>query len=98
MLQAELVLSIKNKLSDLHSMKGWLDIEMKENEALGTQVKELAKELCSEKEYDKFISFAQEVDKIINLLLSLSGRMARVENAIVMLSPDAYNTEVVSLL
>ena len=77
-------------------MKGWLDIEMQENETLGTQVKDLAKELCSEKEFDKYMSFAQEVDKIINLLLSLSGRLARVENAILMLSPDAYDSEVVS--
>lgn len=89
----ELILSIQDKLDDLDGMKGLLDIEMKENENLGKQVNNLTKSVCSAKEHEKYNFFVQDVDKIINLLLSLSGRLARVENAIQMLPPDAEKQE-----
>lgn len=76
-------------------MKGLLDIEKRENESLGRQVLNLIKNMCSTKELDKYATFVQEVDKIINLLLGLSARLARVENAIQMLSPDADKQEMV---
>lgn len=63
-------------------MKQLLDNEKKENENLGSQVNKVVKEICSSREYDKYISFVGEVDNIIKLLISLSGRLARVENAL----------------
>ena len=74
-------------------MKGLLDVEMRENESLGKQVCNLTKSVCSQREQEKFNIFVQDVDKIINLLLSLSGRLARVENAIQMLPVDAEKQE-----
>jgi len=92
-LQLELILSIKSKLDDFDNMKGLLDVEMKENESLGKQVSNLTMNVCSPKEQEKYNIFVQDVDKIINLLLSLSGRLARVENAIQMLPADAEKQE-----
>jgi len=69
---------------------------MKENECLGKQVFNLTKSMCTAKEQDKYNTLVQEVDKIINLLLSLSGRLARVENTIQMLPSDADKQEMVS--
>ena len=93
----ELILSIQGKLDDLNGMKGLLDVEMKENENLGRQVHNLTKTVCSPKEHEKYNFFVQDVDKIINLLLSLSGRLARVENAIQMLPQDAEKQEMVRI-
>ncbi|XP_076799365.1 uncharacterized protein LOC143473207 isoform X4 [Clavelina lepadiformis] len=80
----ELVLSINTKLSELKNMKTLLDVEMRENECLGTQVMKLTKACCKPREQEKYVLFVQDVDKIINLLLSLSARLARAENAIQM--------------
>ena len=91
-------MSIKSKLDDLDSMRGLLDVEMRENECLGKQVLNLTKNMCTAKEQDKYNILVQEVDKIINLLLSLSGRLARVENTIQMLPADADKQEMVSRL
>ena len=95
--QLELILSIKSKLDDLDNMKGLLDVEMKENESLGKQVCNITKNVCTPKEQEKYNIFVQDVDKIINLLLSLSGRLARVENAIQMLPADAEKQEMVNI-
>uniref|UniRef100_H2ZIQ7 ASD2 domain-containing protein n=1 Tax=Ciona savignyi TaxID=51511 RepID=H2ZIQ7_CIOSA len=95
--KVELVLSIKSKLCELESMKETLQVEMRENERLGGQVLTLVQRVCSDREQEKYNIFAHDVDKIINLLLSLSGRMARVENAIEMLHPNADKHEMEQL-
>ena len=81
-------MSINNKLEDIQSMKLLLNNEMKENELLGKQVLKLTRQVCTPREQEKYNIFVEDVDKIINLLLSLSGRLARVENTIQMLSND----------
>nr|XP_018671492.1 protein Shroom3 isoform X2 [Ciona intestinalis] len=89
----ELVLSIKTKLDELDSMKDLLQVEMRENESLGRQVLKSVQDVCTDREEEKYNSFVHDVDMIINLLLSLSGRMARVENTIQMLHPDTEDQE-----
>lgn len=42
----------------------------------------IVKEVCKPNEFDKFRMFIGDLDKVVNLLLSLSGRLARVENAL----------------
>nr|CAB3266064.1 protein Shroom3-like [Phallusia mammillata] len=93
----ELVLSIKQKLDDLHSMKDLLEVEMRENECLGKQVFDLTTQVCTSRELEKYNSFVMDVDRIINLLLSLSARLARVENAIQMMPKDAEKQEMEQL-
>ena len=92
----ELVLSINTKLSELKNMKTLLDVEMRENECLGTQVMKLTKACCKPREQEKYVLFVQDVDKIINLLLSLSARLARAENSIQMHPVGADKQEMVS--
>ncbi|XP_002123686.2 protein Shroom3-like [Ciona intestinalis] len=94
----ELVLSIKTKLDELDSMKDLLQVEMRENESLGRQVLKSVQDVCTDREEEKYNSFVHDVDMIINLLLSLSGRMARVENAIQMLHPGGQDREMKLLL
>lgn len=40
------------------------------------------KAVCKSNEFEKYHSFIGDLDKVVNLLLSLSGRLARVENAL----------------
>ena len=96
--QMELVLSIKKKLDDLQSLQKFLDDEIRDNEVLGKQVLDLTKQFSTPREQDKYNLFVQDVDRIINLLLSLSGRLARVENTIQMLPVDADKQEMVSVV
>jgi len=90
------IMSLRQRLSELAEIKELLNNEKKENEHLGDQVNKLVKEICTTREYDKYISFVREVDNIIKLLISLSGRLARVENAL--LQNDHQSPERVPLI
>lgn len=58
------------------------------NEALGMSVADRAKAVAKPQEANKFKTHVQEVGHITSLLLSLSGRLARVENALLGLAVD----------
>lgn len=58
------------------------------NEALGMSVANRAKAVAKPQEANKFKTHVQEVGHITSLLLSLSGRLARVENALLGLAAD----------
>lgn len=55
---------------------------MEDNEALGRQVEATVQRRCRPNQLDKFRMFVGDLDKVVSLLLSLSGRLARVENAL----------------
>eukprot|EP00061_Rhincodon_typus_P017048 g45575.t1 len=57
----------------------------------------MIKGLCKSNEYEKYKMFIGDLDKVVNLLLSLSGRLARVENVLKTLDENA-NTEERNLL
>jgi len=44
---------------------------------------------CKPNEVDKFRMFIGDLDKVVSLLLSLSGRLLRVETALDGLEPEA---------
>lgn len=56
--------------------------DIQANNILGEEVESIVKEVCKSNEFDKFKMFIGDLDKVVNLLLSLSGRLARVENAL----------------
>ena len=60
---------------------------------LGEEVEAWISELCKPNEIDKYKMFIGDLDKVVNLLLSLSGRLARVENVLSGLGEDASNEE-----
>lgn len=71
-------------------------MDIKLNNALGEEVEAWISELCKPNEIDKM--FIGDLDKVVNLLLSLSGRLARVENVLSGLGEDASNEERVGSL
>ncbi|KAM4794853.1 protein Shroom2 [Rhinophrynus dorsalis] len=78
----ELIDSISKKLQVLREAKETLLEDIQCNNALGEEVEVIVKEVCKPNEFDKFRMFIGDLEKIVNLLLSLSGRLARVENAL----------------
>lgn len=78
----ELIESIGRKLHVLREARGSLLEDIQANSALGDEVEAIAKDVCKPNEFDKFRMFIGDLDKVVNLLLSLSGRLARVENAL----------------
>ncbi|CAD7693435.1 unnamed protein product [Nyctereutes procyonoides] len=95
--KAELIGSLTHKLETLREAKGSLLMDIKLNNALGEEVEALISELCKPNEFDKYKMFIGDLDKVVNLLLSLSGRLARVENVLSGLGEDASNEERSSL-
>ncbi|XP_068126000.1 protein Shroom2 isoform X2 [Hyperolius riggenbachi] len=78
----ELIDSISRKLQVLRDARETLLEDIQCNNALGEEVEVIVKEVCKPNEFDKFRMFIGDLEKIVNLLLSLSGRLARVENAL----------------
>ncbi|XP_053562433.1 protein Shroom2 [Bombina bombina] len=78
----ELIDSISRKLQVLRDARETLLEDIQCNNALGEEVEVIVKEVCKPNEFDKFRMFVGDLEKIVNLLLSLSGRLARVENAL----------------
>ncbi|KAM6177407.1 protein Shroom3 [Erethizon dorsatum] len=91
--KAELIESLTHKLETLQEAKGGLLMDIKLNNALGEEVEALISELCKPNEFDKYKMFIGDLDKVVNLLLSLSGRLARVENVLSGLGEDASDEE-----
>ncbi|XP_030348474.1 protein Shroom3 isoform X2 [Strigops habroptila] len=95
--KAELIGSLTHKLEILKEAKEGLLADIKMNNALGEEVELLISKLCKPNEFDKYKMFIGDLDKVVNLLLSLSGRLARVENVLSSLGEDTNNEERSSL-
>ncbi|XP_070711581.1 protein Shroom2-like [Pempheris klunzingeri] len=85
----ELITSLAGKLEVLREARHSLQEDVEDNEALGRKVEATVQRLCQPNQLDKFCMFVGDLDKVVSLLLSLSGRLARVENALNSLDDEA---------
>lgn len=85
----ELINSLSKKLQVLREARESLQEDMQDNNALGEEVETTVQAICKPNELEKFRMFVGDLDKVVSLLLSLSGRLARVENALNSLEEDA---------
>ncbi|XP_035984258.1 protein Shroom2 isoform X2 [Fundulus heteroclitus] len=85
----ELISSLARKLGVLREARQSLQEDVEDNEALGREVEATVRRLCRPNQLDKFCMFVGDLDKVVSLLLSLSGRLARVENALNSLEDEA---------
>uniref|UniRef100_A0AAQ5ZT08 ASD2 domain-containing protein n=1 Tax=Amphiprion ocellaris TaxID=80972 RepID=A0AAQ5ZT08_AMPOC len=85
----ELISSLARKLEVLREARQSLQEDVEDNEALGREVEATVQRLCQANQLDKFRMFVGDLDKVVSLLLSLSGRLARVENALNSLEDEA---------
>ncbi|XP_076316250.1 uncharacterized protein LOC143228781 isoform X2 [Tachypleus tridentatus] len=89
----ELIASIDRKLKLLRLEQVLLREEMVQNEVLGQEVTSRVEQLAKPNEIEKYRLHVEEMEKIINLLLSLSGRLARAQNALMCLLTDVGHEE-----
>lgn len=61
--------------------------------SLCVQVESMVVAVCKPNEVDKFRMFIGDLDKVVSLLLSLSGRLLRVESTLDTLDPDTAHHE-----
>lgn len=47
----------------------------------GKELESVVQELCKPNEYERYMMFIGDLEKVVNLLLCLSSRLARVQNA-----------------
>ncbi|XP_006003278.3 protein Shroom1 [Latimeria chalumnae] len=78
----ELIVKIQCKAQDLQKDKEVLQKELKSYNMLGEALESLVKEVCKPNEYERYMMFIGDLEKVVNLLLCLSSRLARVENAL----------------
>ncbi|KAM4710965.1 protein Shroom2-like isoform 2-T2 [Anableps anableps] len=89
----QLMSSLARKLEVLREARQSLQEDVEDNEALGRDVEATVQRLCQPNQLDKFRMFVGDLDKVVSLLLSLSGRLARVENALNSLEDGASAEE-----
>lgn len=62
----------------------WLPLraEQEENAARGRSLEALVQERCPPVELERYLLFVGDLERVVSLLLCLSARLARVENAL----------------
>uniref|UniRef100_A0A3P8V9N4 ASD2 domain-containing protein n=1 Tax=Cynoglossus semilaevis TaxID=244447 RepID=A0A3P8V9N4_CYNSE len=90
--------SLSRKLKVLGEAQQSLQEDIVENVALGVRVEARVQQLCQPKQLEKFRTFVGDLDRVLSLLLSLLGRLARVDNALNSLEDDPAAKERQTLL
>ncbi|XP_077356557.1 shroom family member 4 isoform X2 [Festucalex cinctus] len=94
----QLMESLRKKLGVLREAQRGLQDDVRANAQLGEEVEGVVVGVCKPNEVDKFRMFIGDLDKVVSLLLSLSGRLLRVDTALDMLNPETDDDERLSLL
>ncbi|XP_062850266.1 protein Shroom4 [Trichomycterus rosablanca] len=94
----QLMESLRKKLGVLREAQRGLQEDIRANAQLGEEVESLVLAVCKPNEVDKFRMFIGDLDKVTSLLLSLSGRLLRVESALECLDPESCHRERLPLM
>lgn len=74
--------SLRKKLGVLQDAQRGLQEDIRANSQLGEEIEALVMTVCKPNEVDKFRMFIGDLEKVVSLRLSLSGRLLRVESAL----------------
>lgn len=77
-----LVSYIEAHLRSLEERRCALQMEVQENAARGKVLEVLVQEHCQPVEQERYNLFIGDLERVMNLLLCLSARLARVQNAL----------------
>uniref|UniRef100_A0A8C3S9I0 ASD2 domain-containing protein n=1 Tax=Chelydra serpentina TaxID=8475 RepID=A0A8C3S9I0_CHESE len=80
-LQKELISSIQSKLQTLWEERELVLAETKEYALRGKELEAMVQDVCKPNEYERYLMFIGDLEKVVSLLLCLSSRLARVQNA-----------------
>ncbi|XP_051733789.1 protein Shroom3 isoform X2 [Ctenopharyngodon idella] len=91
--KGELLQALHACIRSLQGEREGLLEQQKRFGALGGSMEALVQECCKPNEREKYRMFVGDLEKIVNLLLSLSARLARVENTLSSLDDDDESVE-----
>ncbi|XP_070786182.1 protein Shroom4 [Enoplosus armatus] len=94
----QLMESLRKKLGVLREAQRGLQEDIRANAQLGEEVESMVVAVCKPNEVDKFRMFIGDLDKVVSLLLSLSGRLLRVDTTLDTLDPETEHHERLPLL
>ena len=80
--QRVLVSYAEECLRGLEEARGVLQTEVQENTARGEAVLALVRQRCLPLEVERYSLFIGDLERVVSLLLCLSARLARVQNAL----------------
>lgn len=97
LLKKELISSINSQLEEFCRERELLLSEISENTNHGTNIEAVVKEVCKPNEYERYMMFIGDLEKVVSLLFCLSMRLARVENALSKIDKNTDAEEMQSL-
>ncbi|XP_073507331.1 protein Shroom1 isoform X2 [Phyllobates terribilis] len=97
LLKVELISRIGSQLEQLCGEKELLLSEIGENTNHGARMEAVVKEVCKPNEYERYMMFIGDLEKVVSLLFCLSMRLARVENALSRIDKNTDAEEMHSL-
>ncbi|NXN32796.1 SHRM1 protein, partial [Nycticryphes semicollaris] len=77
----ELISSLRSKLRTLWEERELVLSEAQECVGRGEELEAVVRELCKPNEFERYLMFIGDLEKVVSLLLCLSSRLARVQNA-----------------
>uniref|UniRef100_A0A8C3GL74 Protein Shroom1 n=1 Tax=Cairina moschata TaxID=8855 RepID=A0A8C3GL74_CAIMO len=77
----ELVSSLRSKLQALWEDRELVLSEASECAARGKELEATVHDVCKPNEFERYLMFIGDLEKVVSLLLCLSSRLARVQNA-----------------
>lgn len=80
-LQLELISSLRAKVRVLAEDRELILAEAKECAERGEELEAAVRAACKPNEFERYLMFIGDLEKVVSLLLCLSSRLARVQNA-----------------
>ncbi|XP_052627935.1 protein Shroom1 isoform X1 [Harpia harpyja] len=77
----ELISSLQSKLQTLCEEKELILSEARECAKRGEELEAMVRDVCKPNEFERYMMFIGDLEKVVSLLLCLSSRLARVQNA-----------------
>ncbi|XP_066185071.1 protein Shroom1 isoform X3 [Sylvia atricapilla] len=78
----ELMASLQSRLQALWEEQELVLLEIRECGRWGEELEVMVRDLCKPNEFERYMMFIGDLEKVVNLLLCLSSRLARVQNAL----------------
>ncbi|NXK52331.1 SHRM1 protein, partial [Chauna torquata] len=78
----ELISSLRSKLQTLWEDRELVLSEARECAELGKELEATVRDVCKPNEFERYMMFIGDLEKVVSLLLCLSSRLARVQNAL----------------
>merc|ERR1719266_2266257 len=87
-----MVAQLEQKLLNYNAQKLEIEEAIRNNDALGLGISSLVETRATPREVSKFRFHIEDTEKITNLLVSLSGRLARTETSLEYLEESAVTS------